>query len=189
MSRASTARQKLVHVGLAVVVLAGGLLVNHVERHALIFRPFVTTGEVGELVPVWPGVVTVHGARAAETVETPFDGPAGTDGVWVAVDLSIAGGDQPGPFAEVHLVDAAGREFAVARRASTDNLGSPQPASPIRGELVYEVPEDALGRLTVVVRGRSDARLGGEARIPVVVDEVSSELLVPAPRELQEPLP
>lgn len=185
----TTWRDRLVHLGLAVAVLAGGLVVNHVDRNGGSTRSFVSTGSVGERLPLWPGSVVVHGARAASELETDYQGRPPTNGVWVAVDLSVAGGDQPGPYADVRIVDAQGRTFDATDRAGMQSLGPPQPASPLRGEVAFEVPEDALGDLVVVVAARAEDSLGAEARVPVTVKDVDREPLVIAEPELLGPLP
>lgn len=182
-------RERLVHVALAAAVVAGGLVVNHVERTGGSARSFVHVGEPGERLPLWPGSVVVHGARAASELETEYQGRPPTDGVWVAVDLSVAGGDQPGPIPDVRLVDAQGRSFDTTDRAGLLALPEPQPASPVRGEVVFEVPADALGEVVVVVATRFENSFGAEAHVGLVVEEVDRMPLVVAEPELLEPLP
>lgn len=184
-------RDRLAQAALAAVVLAGGLLLNHLERFGGSHRSYVSSGEVGDRLAVWPGSVVVHGARAAQVVQTPYDGPASTEGAWVAVDLTLAGGDQAGPLADVTLVDRQGRAFSTSYRAGAEYVGPAEPSSPVRGEVVFEVPRDALGRFTVVVHEylRGADALGGEARVPVTVEDVSTEVLVPAEAQLEEPWP
>ncbi|MBX9244204.1 hypothetical protein ICW40_05210 [Actinotalea ferrariae] len=180
-------RRHLIHVALAVLVLAGGLVINHAERHETTTRPFVVTGRVGDRVPVWPGGVVVHGARAGKVADDGYGGEVRTQGVWVAVDVSFAGGDQPGPLAELRLVDAEGRTYDATDRLDHGFLGEPQPASPVRAEVVFEVPEDALGRLTVVADPLYQGKLGQRAHVDVVVDEVEPAVLLPARAVLEEP--
>ncbi len=182
-------RRHLVHLVLAALVLAGALAVNHAETNLTIFRAFVVTGTAGEWLPVWPGSAVVHGARAAKILEGSDGEELRTQGVWVAVDLSVAGGDQEGPLAQVWLVDADGRRFDASERVQGSFMTEPQPASPVRSEVVFEIPEDSLGRLTVVVGERYQARFSQHARVRVVVDTLDPEPLVPAPARLEEPLP
>ncbi len=187
--------ERLVNVALVVVVLAGGLVVNHVQRYGSSLRSFVGQGQLGERLELWPGSVVVHAVRAARELDTSgLDVLGGgstvppTGGVWVAVDLSVAGGDQPGPSARVQLVDASGRTFDPSDRAEASFAGRPQPGAQHRYEVVFEVPEDALGEMTVVVAERFPYQLGAEVRVPVDVVDVADDALVPAEPVLEDPV-
>ncbi|SRR5690606_3346950 len=166
--------RRLVVALLAVAVLGAGLLVDHAERAWPSTRPFVRTGTVGEEVRLWPGWVEVRGARAANSYVDPYGDEIPTDGVWVAVDVVLTGGREPVGVAQWTLEDAAGRRFQASERGGAYLMDSAQPESPLRGEIVFEVPRDALGRLVVRAGTRgADDRLGAVAAIDVTVEEVS----------------
>ncbi|WP_182113512.1 MULTISPECIES: hypothetical protein [unclassified Actinotalea] len=187
-------REAVVHAVVVAVVLAGGLAVNHVQRYGASVRSFVAYGEPGERLDVWPGSVVVHGVRASRTLDvsesTMFGDPPPpppTDGVWVAVDLAVAGGDQPGPVPRVQLVDASDRTFEPTNRARASYPGRAQPGSQHRWEVVFEIPADAVGPVTVVVADRFPYQLGAEAHVATHVGPVSDEPLVPDAAALVEP--
>ncbi|MPV36038.1 DUF4352 domain-containing protein [Georgenia subflava] len=165
-------RERVTVLVLAAVVLAGGLFVNHAERAWSSTRPFESTGPAGEPVPVWPGTVTVHGARAAATLDDGYGGTLTTTGAWVAVDLSVTGGDQPLRTAAFWLEDGSGRTFDATRRVAGNYPGVAQPGSPVRTEVVFEVPRDALGEVDVHVSTLAVPQLSAVAGVPVVVDGV-----------------
>ena len=167
----------LVQVVLAVVVLSGGLLVEHVEGQSLAVRPFVSTGVVGEPVAAGAGTVVVHRARAATELADGLGGLLTTSGVWVAVDLSLTGRDGPATLGALHLQDATGRQFAASRRVSLNGLGRAQPGSPIRGEVLFEVPRDAVEQVTLIASELLGPLLSGTARVPVPVELVQGPLV------------
>lgn len=177
----------LVQVVLAVVVVAGGLLVEHVESQTVSVRPFVSVGQPGDVVPVGPGAVIVHGARSADGLDDGWGELLTTSGTWVAVDLSVVGRDGEADLAEVFLEDAQGRQFAASDRVSLNSLGVAQPGSPVRGELLFEVPRDAVGEMTLVAQELLSQTLSGIARVPVQVQPVQGPL-VRADTRLGDPL-
>lgn len=183
--------RRLVHVLLAALVVAGGVAVDQSDHYQNVTRSFVTSGDAGEEVPVWPGVLVVHGARSATVLDDDWDGELTTRGAWVAVDLSLAGGDQPLLAPRFWLEDASGREFAASNRLSSASaITKAQPGSPVRGEVVFEVPRDALGPVTLIARQRSEGQLGAVARIRLDAPEPEGDApLVPASATLTRPAP
>jgi hypothetical protein len=172
---------------LTALVLAGGLLVNHADRAWPIIRPFVTAGERGRPADLWPGSVTVHGARAARLLGDGYGGTLSTGGVWVAVDLSVAGGDRPLDVGAFALVDAEGRSYDATRRITPNRPGIAQPASPVRTEVVFEVPEHALGALTLRASTLAVPRLSAVAEVPVPVEGAVGAELEPLATTLETP--
>jgi len=172
-------------VALAALVVAGGLLANHAERAWPATRPFVTHGEAGEAVPLEPGTVTVHGARAARTLDDGYGGEVTTAGVWVAVDLSVSGGDRPLRVGSFALVDEDGRTFDATRRVSLNDTGLAQPGSPVRTEILFEVPEDAVGAVALRASELTVPMLSAVAEVPVAVGTVEETPLVPRATTLE----
>ena len=178
---------RLTVAALTALVVAGGLLANHAERAWPATRPFVTQGRVGAAVPLAPGTVTVHGARAARTLDDGYGGELTTAGVWVAVDLSVSGTGRPLRVGGFSLVDDGGRAFDATRRLSPNHPGAAQPGSPVRAEIVFEVPEDALGGLALRASELSVPQLSAVAEVPVPVGPVGSAPLLPRGATLEEP--
>ncbi|WP_098483458.1 hypothetical protein [Georgenia soli] len=178
---------RLTVAALTAVVVAGGLLANHAERAWPATRPFVTQGAPGDTVPLEPGTVTVHGARAARTLDDGYGGELTTAGVWVAVDLSVSGTEKPLRVGRFSLVDDDGRAFDATRRLSPNHPGAAQPGSPIRTEIVFEIPEDALGGLALRASELSVPQLSAVAEVPVPVGPVDDTPLAPRAATLEEP--
>lgn len=172
---------------LAALVVTGGLLANHADRAWPATRPFVTQGEQGEPAPLEPGTVTVHGARAARTLDDGSGGELTTAGVWVAVDVSVAGGDQPLRAGSFALVDDDGRAFDATRRLGLNHPGLAQPGSPVRSEIVFEVPEDALGTLVLRASVLTVPQLSAVTEVPVAVDTAEETPMVPRGTTLEPP--
>ncbi|TDD65003.1 hypothetical protein E1262_26505 [Jiangella aurantiaca] len=175
-------------VTMTVVVIAAGAVVSRADTWWPEAGPFVTEAEVGEPVHVEPVRVTVHGARAATVLADGLN-DLDSEGVWIAVDVTAAALDQPAGISGMMLRDRRGREYASSNRVTNPMIGSTfDPRVPERGEVVFEVPSDALGRFTLVVSpdapGRTVPR--AEAEMPLRVDEAADEPLTPRSRDLAE---
>lgn len=173
-------------VAMTAVVVAAGAVASRADTWWPETRPFVTEAAVGEPVVVEPVRVTVHGARAATMLADGLD-DLGSEGVWIAVDVTAAALDRPAAISGMALRDRRGREYAASARATNPMVGGPfDPQVPERGEVVFELPSDALGRLTLVISpdapGRTVPR--AEAELALRVDEAADEPLTPRPREL-----
>ncbi|PZF84605.1 hypothetical protein [Jiangella anatolica] len=173
---------------MVAVVVAAGVVGDRADAWWPRTRPFVGEAATRDSVVVEPVRVTVHGARAA-TVLTDGLADKDTDGVWVAVDVTAAALDEPAAISGMALRDRRGREYASSNRAGNPMIGNPfDPRVPERGEVVFELPSDALGPLTLVISpdaaGRAVPR--AEAEVPLRVDEAAGEPLTPRPRDLAE---
>ncbi|WP_345042572.1 hypothetical protein [Georgenia daeguensis] len=180
-------RDRLTVAALAVLVVAGGLLVNHADRAWPATRPFVTAGEQGRPAALWPGSVTVHSARAARGLADGYGGSLTTGGVWVAVDLSVTGGDRPLDVGAFQLVDGEGRSYDATRRLSPNAPGTAQPSSPVRAEVIFEVPESTLGALTLRASTLAVPQLSAVAEVPVRLAGAVGAELEPRPTTLETP--
>lgn len=171
---------------MALIVVAAGAVASRAETWWPPTSPFVRAAAVGEPVTVEPVRVTVHGARAA-TVLADGLGELTSDGSWVAVDITAAALAEPAPIMGMALRDREGREYEQTDRATNAMVGAAfDPLVPERGEVVFEVPADALGELTLVISPESPGRMvpRAEAEVPLTVDEVADEPLTPRVREL-----
>ncbi|WP_158602899.1 hypothetical protein [Jiangella rhizosphaerae] len=170
------------------VVVAAGAVGARADTWWPRTGPFVDAAAAGEPVVVEPVRVTVHGARAATVLADGLD-EKDSEGIWIAVDVTASALDEPAVIAGMALRDRRGREYASSNRATNPMIGTPfDPRVPERGEVVFEVPSDALGRLTLVISpdapGRTVPR--AEAEVALRVDEAGGEPLTPRPRELAE---
>ncbi|MFC7404337.1 hypothetical protein [Georgenia alba] len=170
---------------LAAAVLAAGMLATHAETEWPVERGFAHHGAVGEELVVQPGTVVVHGARAAAAYSDGYDGTLASDGVWVAVDVTLTGGREPVDISTWSLRDGAGRRYLVSDRALPGSFGAVQPGSPVRGEVVFEVPRDALGDVEIWVNhGIDEPRLADYAVVPVHVERLAHEPMTAEPPAL-----
>lgn len=178
-------RRYATQVVLAVLVVGGGLLVNHVERAVVVTRPFVSAGVTGQETPLWPGTLVVHGARSGQVLATGFGDDLSTGGVWVAVDISVSGDDRPMNAQSFWLTDARGRTFDATERVMANQPGEAQPGSPIRTEILFEVPRDALGPMTFGAAATWIVHdVSAVAAVPVLVGDPEPGVMTPNPAEL-----
>lgn len=143
---------------MAVAALGVGGLANVVDDRYLASGWHTTVhGVEGEDVVGGTFQVHVHGATAAQALAD--DEPVPSAGWYVVVDLSYATTDEWSTPEEVVLVDRDGREFT--HPGGFGFTGAPWLAGPdiwFRGTLLFEVPEDALESLSLVVRGERPRR-------------------------------
>lgn len=185
MSRWSTRRRGvLTQAGLLVAVLAGGVLAVEADAERWHEGPFVRSGAVGQEIPLGPGTVRVEGARAAERLDAGFGGELATGGVWIAVEVWATGGSGPLSAASFRLRDASGRTFEASSRVSPNSPGVAQPGSPVGADVVFELPRDAAGDVTVLVSTQPDERLAPVASVDVRIEAVAVDVLTPLPATL-----
>lgn len=172
--------------GLLVLATAAGAGANAIDRDYLASGwQDVADGSVGADLAVGEFQVQVHGAQAGPDLE---DGEVVTSpGMFLLVDLSYAttrAWDTP---EEVVLLDGQGREFT--NPSGFGSTGQPWEAGPdiwLRGDLLFEVPADALDGLVLEIRPqRTDPRLPSSAlRIPLEAEVSTEPLSVARPEVL-----
>lgn len=173
-------------VAMAVVVVAAGAVASRAETWWPPTGPFVRAAALGEPVTVEPVRVTVHGARAGTVLVDGLD-QLTSDGSWVAVDITAAALTEPAPIMGLALRDREGREYEQTDRATNAMVGAAfDPLVPERGEVVFELPADALGELTLVISPDSPGRTvpRAEAEVRLTVGDPAAEPLTPRPRDL-----
>lgn len=165
---------------MAVAALGVGGLANVVDDRYLASGWHTTVhGVEGEDVVGGTFQVHVHGATAAQALAD--DEPVPSAGWYVVVDLSYATTDEWSTPEEVVLVDRDGREFT--HPGGFGSTGAPWLAGPdiwFRGTLLFEVPEDALESLSLVVRGERPRPIlpGTVVRVPLTVTTTAEPLVV-----------
>ena len=106
----------------------------------------------------------------------------------VAVDISVSGDDRPMDAASFWLEDGQGRTFDATERVIANQPGTAQPGSPIRTEILFEVPRDALGPMTFSAATTWLVHdLSAVADVPVQVGEPAPGVMTPSPVELTGP--
>ena len=147
----------------------------------------VQHGEEGSDSTVGNFQVHVHGATTATQLE---DGDVVTSpAAFVVVDLSYATTDAWETPEEVVLIDGDGREFVEPSGFGSD--GRVWPAGPDiwhRGTLLFEVPGEAVGELTLEFRPETPRtqRPASILRVPLTVAASSEPLVLESARVLAE---
>lgn len=157
--------------GMLAAVMAVGGLANTIDNsHLASGWHTVVRGELGADSTVGNYRVHVHGAISSTQLE---DRDLVTSpGAFVVVDLSYATTDAWDTPESVVLIDAEGREFSEPSGFGSD--GRAWPTGPdiwTRGTLLFEVPADTVGDLTLEFRPElTDVRLPGAVlQVPLSV--------------------
>jgi hypothetical protein len=115
-------------------------------------RPFAKSGEPGEGMNIRTFTVTVQTARAASALQMGKSAQA-TQGAWVIVRVRLVANTEPTHIGYAALRDRAGRTFLATdriRQPLLDGARTFQPGIAMEGEVVFEVPKDALAGLTAL---------------------------------------
>jgi hypothetical protein len=152
-------------------------------------RPYVHTGHIGDTVDGLSFSVVVDSVRGAGTVSARFNEEYRTDGVFVAVRAKVTAYDEVVLLREIAVIDRTGRRFdATARFTQHMVLRRFQPAIPVVGEIIFEIPRDAGPGL--VLRVAEDLNLDNRnqtiAQVDLALDQptVDGWLAAPEPLEL-----
>jgi len=112
-------------------------------------RPFVVTGRTAETVDARKLDVTVLGMRGGAVI-TSYHKPVDTAGVWLLVRIRVTPRSESGGLGWARLTDGRGRRFNLTGRVDQPmTVTTSQPGLPIEGELVFEVPRDVMGPISV----------------------------------------
>lgn len=162
---------------LTVVVVAAGVGVNQANERLPPYGETSVAMELGRDAVVPPFQILVHGARGAEHVQDITGEPLTSSGVWVLVELSYATLDRSGTPQEFELRDSSGRRFRSSERVAGANPWEAGADIWLRGEIVFEVPRDALGELTLVVwpQGRDQGLPNRYGQLLLWVDPLAVE--------------
>jgi hypothetical protein len=156
---------------LAVTLVVGTRLDTWAGPREGRYRPFQVTGRMGQTVDARWFDLTVRGIRGAGVVQY-FGKPRTTGGVWVLVAVRLTARAEPSRIWFAAVEDARGRTFRPSDRVDQPLVtlgGASQPGIPIEGEIVFELPRDTAGGLSLLVSGApaGDTRMDVEARIPL----------------------
>lgn len=180
-------RTRWVAAAMLVAAIAVGGGANAIDDNFLA-TGWVTVhhGEQAQDSSVGNFQVHVHGARSSTQLE---DETVTSPGTFLVVDLSYATTDAWDTPEEVVLIDAEGHEFSEPTGFGSD--GRVWDAGPdiwIRGNLLFELPTEAVGELTLEFRPEtSDARLPARLlRVPLSVDSTAEPLTLGQPTVLAE---
>ncbi|GIH10170.1 hypothetical protein Rhe02_82370 [Rhizocola hellebori] len=137
-------------------------------------RPFAQAGAPGESLDVRTFTITVQAARAASSLQAGGAAQA-TQGVWVIVRVRLAANHEPTQVGYAAVRDRAGRTYLASdrvRQPLIDGSRPFQPGIPIEGEVIFEVPKDALDSLTALFAAHPD-RLALDAMAEVVLPNLT----------------
>lgn len=172
VSAAARIASGAIAVGLVLATLVIGAGLNWAGPSAArVLRPFTTSGEQGEKLQLRTFTVTVQNSRAAATVQSG-DTAVQTQGAWVILRVRVTANTEPTPIGYAALRDHAGRTYLATSRLAQPLLNGKrtfQPGISLEGEVVFEVPKDALDGLTAIFASRAD-QLGQE---PLALDAMA----------------
>lgn len=152
-ARNRSSRLRLAVLG-AAMITAGSVSAN-ADTWWSPTRPMVFRGAPEERLVVEPIWVRVNDVRATTSVIND-EGELDTSGAWIVVDLTAAAVSSPEGIERLAVRDGDGREYFAASRVPNPMLdGLFEPGIPERGDVVFEVPTDALGDLTLRVMADS----------------------------------
>jgi hypothetical protein len=165
-------RAALAKLGTAALVLgtlAVGTVLLPLKPHGIAFqRPFVRTGTVGQPVDARLFRVTVLDATGG--VKINGKSPVETTGVWIVVHVKAVATTEPTAIGYAALRDERGRTFRY-----TDKVDQPfvlrglQPGIPVEGQIAFEIPRDAVGRLVARFARSNELSLEAVAEVPLPI--------------------
>lgn len=170
------------------VLVAGNALVEYRPTHAEMHKPYLRTGKLNDTVDVRTFDVTVLGARYASTLRVggvKYE----TTGVWVIVKVRLNAHTEPMSVAYMALHDRKDRTFEASERFTQTLVGGGrrlQPGIAVQGEVVFEVPKDALPGMTIrFAESTYDHRMDAMADIELPGTE--NPVLEPSPSPPAKP--
>ena len=178
------------------LALVAGTAVNRLTPEPVRSQdPFLLSAPAGTPVAARTFIVTALDSRSGpELAGDEFGGGPpvlDTAGVWVLVKVRVEGLREPTRIAYAALVDGQGRTFRSTFRTSQPLVDRTlQPQLPVEGEIVFEVPADALGQMRLRVSpGGLDRRLDAMTDIALDVTPPPEGLfpLVPEQTRLVTP--
>lgn len=184
--RATRRPARLIVAALAITVVGTGAVAAQAESWWPQARPFSDSGSAGQRIDVGPVRVKVHDARASTMLSDGLS-EIDTDGAWVAVDITTTAVDEPTGIEEMVLRDDRGREFRQASRVENPMIETSfDPAVPTRGEVIFEVPRNAMGDLEIIISPADAGRVipRATATVALSVRQVADEPLEPRMPEI-----
>jgi hypothetical protein len=144
-------RRFLKRAGGTLLIIAalgvGNLVINYTPDVDTAERPFLRSGEQGEMIDARTFKVTLLKTRTAAVVSS--DGiDHHTQGYWVLLRIRVETVSEPHTVGWAALIDSKGRSFRATDRIKqplVDGSRLLQPGVAVEAEAVFEVPSDAGG--------------------------------------------
>ncbi|KQN72597.1 hypothetical protein [Devosia sp. Leaf64] len=157
-------------LGMTALVLA--MLQTTTPPYAMLTGPIKTAGPQSERVTSATFAIDVATVKQARVLAYDQFGKAvelDTSGMWVVVSAKLEDFRQTMPVRAATLIGASGRRYRQSQRAggAPDVLASKivQPGLPTTGLFVFEIPEDELSKMTLVVSEQYDPQLQDEISV------------------------
>ncbi|TXH85093.1 MAG: hypothetical protein E6Q77_01130 [Rhizobium sp.] len=157
-------------VGLSALILA--FLQSTTPSYAVLTGPIVTAGVQNDVVSSETFSIKVDKIVAAKTISfTRYGKPTErqTEGVWVIVNVELQARRETMTLQAAAIRGASGRLYrqshrvdGAPRRVPTKEL---QPGLPTKGLLVFEMPEDEMHDMTLIVSRQQAPQLDSEIRV------------------------
>jgi hypothetical protein len=161
---------RLSTVALVVGTLVVGSVLLPLKPHGIAFqRPFVRGGVMGKPVEARLFRVTVLDATGGAQLKS--DPPIDTPGVWIVVRVRAVALTEPVAIGYAALRDDRGRIFHASQKIDQPLIGGRtlQPGVPVEGEVVFEVPRDAVGHVSAQFAQHSQLTLDAVAEVPLPI--------------------
>lgn len=130
---------------LVVATLAAGVeIIVRTPDSDHISRYFLRSGDVGERVEALDFAATVTSVRGGTAVVGDRGQELHTDGAWILVRIRVEALTEPQSLRFGAIYDRRGRTFEYAGRVDQLLDAEVQPGIPIEGEMIFEVPRDAV---------------------------------------------
>ncbi|MBV1848997.1 DUF4352 domain-containing protein [Catellatospora tritici] len=183
---------KLLHrlgtVVLVAVTLAVGGWLTHLNENWSVDRPFEVRGEFAQ--PVSGRQFTATGVRVRCAAKLKLgEAILDTQGVWVIAKIRAVAIGRTSYIGWAALRDGQGRTYLTSDRLQQFTLNHPlQPGIPVEGEIVFEVPADAAGDLTLLLaKNPLEQEMDSMIAIPLPISDVSAVLSDPVPAPVYLP--
>ncbi|GHJ50167.1 hypothetical protein Cs7R123_75090 [Catellatospora sp. TT07R-123] len=169
-------------LALVLVTLAVGGYLLHVADDWTADRPFEVRGDFAQRVHGRQFDATGVRVRCAAKLKLG-EAILDTQGVWVIAKIRAVAGDRTTHIGWSALRDGRGRTFLTSDRLQQFMLNHDlQPGIPVEGEIVFEVPVDAAGDLTLLLAYNSlEREMDTMIAIPLPISDVGRLLPDSAP--------
>ncbi|MFK0334381.1 hypothetical protein ACIQUB_25040 [Rhizobium sp. NPDC090275] len=168
------------------VVLAAAILLASLQAttppYATLTGPIGTVGRQSETVSSNTFSVKVNRVLKAKNIGYEQFGRAaslGSSGVWVVISAELQAFQKTMPVRAATLVGASGRMYRQSRRAGdAPNILSAkiaQPGLPTNGLFVFELPEDEISNMKLVLSEQYDPQLKDEISVLLQPDDTAPQ--------------
>lgn len=169
---------------LAVIATAFvlAMLQSTTPPYAMLTGPIKTAGNAASVVKSTTFDIQIANVLKARSIAYDQFGQAvdlQSAGVWIVVSTKFHSFRETMPIRAATIIGASGRRYRQSQRAA----GAPdvmatkllQPGLPTTGILIFEMPEDETGHMTLVVSEQYDPQLQDEVSVALEPDDAPAQ--------------